>query len=1066
MSNVIRSFIVRTGVDMSGMTVGLNKLSTDLKRAGRQITSTGQSLTRNLSVPLLAVGAASIKFASEFEDGMAKVETIADTAAKSIGTLSNEVLSVSNNTGKAATELSESLYQAISAGADTAHAMDLVEVASKAAIGGFTDTTTAVDGLTSVLNAYNMETTDADKIANKFLITQNLGKTTFGELAGSIGGVISISATAGVSIDDLLSSLATLTMNGISTDEAVTGVKSAISNIIKPSEEAATVAEQLGLDFSATALQSKGFAGFLADVQKKTGGNIETMAQLFGNVRGLNAALKLTSSDGLAQMNNIMGEMETNTTALDDAYTTMAGTMSNQMKIALNSLKNVGIELGQKLMPIVNNGIIPAIKSFGEWLGKLIDGFESLSPFMKDMVTLALGITVALGPLTTVVGKLTVAIGDGLSRVAKLGSGVVGLAGKLTAFLGPAGTVVLAITAIAAVVGTLVIAFNNANAETIALKKEIQAFNDEANRSKETFDDLIAKNEASAGAAKALADELYNLADKENKSVVEKIRMTDIINQLNSMYKGLNLALDENTGQLNLNESAVYGVIKANDDALKLDAYSKRKTELYEEQAKIVGTLNDITSQMSKEQLAVAEKIKNSAEYQELYNKVTEDGVISSTELKAASIELAIANGTLGDSFVIAYTQSSMAIDQNTEALNNASIAYDEVADGIVNSSEVVAGSEIVWEDLSDTQKAALEEMGTTQADYTAMSEEDLQEYIDVTREQQEEYEDLLEERIAITQNAFEKIESTIDVSLEEMIDNLESNQKLVSEWTDNLAILTENGFNQGFIQVLKDAGVDAADTVAGLVNASDEEIQRLNDVFMNGSTVAIESMKKELGLDTTVNVGSNAISDIADGVKNNTELTDAAEQQVKDTKKEMATQVTQSNFSTVGSSMIKGAINGMNSQGNALRSTARSLARSAYDSMRRELNMHSPSKKTMEIGRFFVGGLINGIGEMSKNAVEKARELSSNILGALAFDTIQFPSMSNIDAIHSSALQTSGLSSSVQSIQNTTNTSKADIKIPIEFTGPVYFGNGMDVKKVSTELGYYLNEQLAAQGG
>jgi TP901 family phage tail tape measure protein len=1066
MSNIVRSLIVRTGVDMSGMTVGLKKLSTDLKRAGRQITKTGQSLTKNISVPLLAVGAASIKFASEFGDGMAKVNTIADTAVKSISELSDEVMAVSDNTGKAADELTESLYQAISAGADTADAMDLVETASKAAIGGFTDTTTAVDGLTSVINAYGLKTTDADKIANKFLITQNLGKTTFGQLAGSIGGVISVSATAGVSIDSLLSSLATLTMNGISTDEAVTGVKSALSNIIKPSEQAATVAEQLGLDFSAAALQSKGFAGFLADVKEKTGGNIETIAQLFGNVRGLNAVLKLTSDEGLSKMNNIMGEMETNTTALDDAYETMAGTVNNQFKIALNSLKNYGIELGQKLMPIINNGIIPAIKSLGEFIGKLIDNFSNLSPFMQDMVTLALAITVAIGPLTTVVGKLLITIGS-LTKSFNLASAALaggkGLMTAITTFLGPAGTVVIAIAAIAAVVGTLVIAFNNANAEMKALKKETQDFNDVANQSKGAFKDLIETNEASAGAAKILADELYNLADKENKSTAEKTRMKDIVNQLNGMYKGLNLTIDETTGLLSLEKKAIEDVIDAKLEQFKLNAYSERLTELYEEQYRAAENLRNITSQMSDSQIALAEKMKNSADYQKLYNEALSDGTITTNELKHASTYLV---GIL-DTSVSAYIQASMVQDQNTESINNATKAYEFQAEKVVTTSDTVQDATeqtgIAWSDLSDTQKAALKEMGTTQEDYTAMSEEDLQGYIDTTREQQEEMKDLLDERIAVTQNAFEKIESTIDVSLDKMIENLESNQELVSTWTDNLAILTDKGLNEGFIQVLEDTGVDAAATVAGLVDASDEEIQRLNDVFMNGSTVAIDSMRKELGLPTTVNVGSKTISNIADGVENNKEFTDAATKQVKDTKAAMATQVSRSNFTTIGKSMIQGTINGMNSLGGNLRSTARSLAKSAYNSMKSALDMHSPSKKTMEIGRFFVGGLINGMDEMSQNAVITAKALSSNIVNALAFDTIQTPSMSDFDTINSP--QMSGLSPMSTVMQNTTNNSKSEIKVPIEITGPIYLSNEMDVEKTATLFGYYLQEKLAAQG-
>jgi len=540
--------------------------------------------------------------------------------------------------------------------------------------------------------------------------------------------------------------------------------------------------------------------------------------------------------------------------------------------------------------------------------------------------------------------------------------------------------------------------------------------------------------------------------------------MRDIVKQLNDMYDGLNLTLDENTGQLNLNEDAVYGVISANKDMLMLDAYSKRRTELYEEQVKVVENLENITKKMSSEQLAAAENFKNGEFYQKSYNEAMKDGIITTDEFNVINKAM---TGFFVDDTVQAFVLASMAADQNAEAVINATEAYDAQAEKVITTSDVIKDAtgetSIAWSDLSDTQKAALEEMGTTQEEYTAMSEEDLQGYIDTTREQQEEMKDLLDERIAVTQNAFEKIESTIDVSLDKMIENLESNQKLVSDWTDNLAILTDKGLNEGFIQVLEDTGVDAAATVAGLVDASDEEIQRLNDVFMNGSTVAIDSMRKELGLPTTVNVGSETISDIADKVEDNTDLTNAAKSQVKDVKKTMVMQVNNSNFSTVGSSMVQGMINGMNSLGGRLRSTARSLAKSAYRSMKEELDEHSPSKKTMEIGRFFVGGLINGIDEMSQNAVITVKALSSNIVNALAFDTIQTPSMSDFDTINSP--QMSGLSPMSTVMQNTTNTSSRENNVTVKFTGPVMLGNEMDVEKVSTMLAYYLQDRSAAQG-
>ena len=80
-------------------------------------------------------------------------------------------------------------------------------------------------------------------LANQFLITQNKGKTTFGELASSIGGVAPTAKAAGVGVDQLLAGVASLTANGVGTSEAMTGIKAALSNVIKPSSEAEKMAK-------------------------------------------------------------------------------------------------------------------------------------------------------------------------------------------------------------------------------------------------------------------------------------------------------------------------------------------------------------------------------------------------------------------------------------------------------------------------------------------------------------------------------------------------------------------------------------------------------------------------------------------------------------------------------------------------------------------------------------------------------------------------------------------------------------------------------------------------------
>lgn len=385
-----------------------------------------------ISTALAGVAAAAVKTGAEYETSLAKVGTIADTSVKSLGDLSGEILRLSGDTGAGAAELNEALYSAISAGADTGHAVDLVAVAVKAARGGFTDTETAVDGLTSALNAYAMETADAEGLANKFLVTQNLGKTTFGALAGSIGNVAPTANAAGVSVDELLASVASLTANGIGTSEAMTGMKAALSNIIKPTGEAGKLAEQLGIDFSAAALQTKGWAGFLADLQDKTGGNTDQLATLFGSVEALNTVLTLTSEQGTALMNKTLGEMASNTTALDEAYEAMSGTLEVTVQKIGTSLQNLGIQFYESVQGPAQeaaNGVLNAVRTLSSAFqeGGLSGAVQALGGLAADALTaLASSAPAFLDTAVELVQSFLSGIRENLPEIASAALDIVG----------------------------------------------------------------------------------------------------------------------------------------------------------------------------------------------------------------------------------------------------------------------------------------------------------------------------------------------------------------------------------------------------------------------------------------------------------------------------------------------------------------------------------------------------------------------------------------------------------------------------------------------------------------
>jgi TP901 family phage tail tape measure protein len=424
----IQREVIKTEQELGKMKTQLKEINKiDFEKLGKNLKDVGGKMSKYVTAPIMAMAGASVKFAMDFEQSMAKVKTIADTTQKPIKEISDEILDLSNRTGVASTELAESVYQAISAGVGTADAVKIVEIATKSAVAGFTDTTTAVDGLTTVINSYGLSMEEADGLANKFLVTQNLGKTTFGELASSIGKVSPIASTLNVTTDELLSSLASLTANGIATSEAVTSLKAAYSNIIKPTADAKKISKELGLEFDSNAIKTKGWAGFLEDLKNKTGGNVDTMAKLFGSTEAVNTILSLTSDNGMALLNKSMVEMGENTTALDEAFNTMQETTQSKLNKALQGLKNSAIDLGGALLPIAQK-LIDGISGLVNWFNKL-DGSQ------KVMVATIGLVVAAIGPLLSLLGNLSLAFGASLGPIGLLVAGLGLVAGGITALV-------------------------------------------------------------------------------------------------------------------------------------------------------------------------------------------------------------------------------------------------------------------------------------------------------------------------------------------------------------------------------------------------------------------------------------------------------------------------------------------------------------------------------------------------------------------------------------------------------------------------------------------------------
>lgn len=426
---------------MAEATAEGNRMRKSIANAGKEIQNVGQGVTAAVTMPVIGAGVAFGKMASDFENGIAKVSTIADTSVMSMDQIKKATLDVSNQLGVAVTDISEAQYSAISAGAATEKSLDLVSTAVRAAKAGFTDTATAVDGLTTVYNSFG-GAVDYEKLSDQMLQTQNYGKTTFGELASSIGQVTPVANSLNVSTDELFSSIAILTKNGIATSSAITGLKAAYSNILKPTSDASKTAKKLGLDFSATHLKAVGWAKFMEEVKEKTNGDADAMAKLFGSVEALNSMTVLAGA-GLDDFNNCLGQMSTAAGLTQKSYEKML-TPSERWNITLNKIKNTGVQVGEKLLPVFEKvtGVVD----------KAADRFTNMSDEqVNSIIKLSAG-AAAIGPLIIGFGKVVTGASSFLRVIAKVSKAGGVFKFAFAAISGPVGIVIGAILALIAVV--------------------------------------------------------------------------------------------------------------------------------------------------------------------------------------------------------------------------------------------------------------------------------------------------------------------------------------------------------------------------------------------------------------------------------------------------------------------------------------------------------------------------------------------------------------------------------------------------------------------------------------
>lgn len=365
-----------TGIDNSGLYSGRQEAMGIIKAMASEITAFdvfgGIGISAGIAFARAAKGA--YDFEKQFQQSMKEVATLSNGIKGSLTDYMNQVMEITRTIPVEANEAAKALYQIVSAGHDGANGMKVLEASAKAAVGGVTDTATAADAITTVLNAYKLDASKAQEVSDQLFTTVRLGKTDFGQLGKSIAQAAPIAASFGIDIKEVLGAVASITKQGVPTSEAMTKIRAAILG----------TANQLG---DAT-FKGRTFQEALQLIYDKAGGSSTKMKELLGTDEALQAALMLTgekakeAASDLDEVNNSIG-------AAEAAFKEMASSAENQMKLLGNNITAALRPMGEAILKEISSIATTFNKAFEN--GDIQEAMKTLGALIVTLTSAFVG---------------------------------------------------------------------------------------------------------------------------------------------------------------------------------------------------------------------------------------------------------------------------------------------------------------------------------------------------------------------------------------------------------------------------------------------------------------------------------------------------------------------------------------------------------------------------------------------------------------------------------------------------------------------------------------------------
>lgn len=556
----------------------LDQLAKQFEKVGEKMTSVGDTLTKSVTVPLLAIGGASLMAFNEVDAGLDIVVKKTGATGEALEEMQDIVLDLAAEIPVTFEEAGSAVGEVNTRFGVTGQKLDdLSAKYLKFAQLNDTDVSNAIDHTQKLMEAWGLSTEDAAAILDTLnAVSQQTGidvdtLTTLLQANSAQFKAMGLDVYQGAQL------LGRFEKSGVNTTKAMAGMQKAMK---VASSEGKDLTEVLG-EFDELMTSNA------SDSEK-----LQRAYELFGTKAG--AALYDAYKTGTFSLDGLSMSMEDNLGNIETTYSNMLDPI-DQAKMAMNAMKEAGYELGgalaEVILPVLKK-VTQKVKDFSRW-------FKRLSPQTKEMIVKVGGLVAALGPLLSITGRITTKIGG-------LVSALPNLIGKLKGVGGEAGG---ASTSMLSLLGKLVTnpwtAVAGAAAifagSLIAVVRATTQYTREADKLQAAHEQEIQNLTAQYTSAEIYVQKLDELSSKENKSATDKKLMQTYVDQLNTSVEGLNLSYDQEADKLSMSTTAIYSKIDALKEMAIAQAYQNQMNEL---------ATQIVQNEMEMEQLKTAERQK------------------------------------------------------------------------------------------------------------------------------------------------------------------------------------------------------------------------------------------------------------------------------------------------------------------------------------------------------------------------------------------------------------------------------------------------------------------------